>query len=125
MFPAESQEGDHEVVEVPVQHRLDVPRLIAAAQILHELVRSEDIRADLAPPGDVAQRPGKGLQLLYRRSARWRSASLAARICRAFALFWCWLRSFWHEVTIPVGRCVIRTAESVTFTCWPPAPEER
>ena len=31
-----------------------------------------------------------------RRSSRWRSASLAARICMALALFWCWLRSFWH-----------------------------
>ena len=34
-------------------------------------------------------------------------------------------RSFWHETTIPVGRCVIRTAESVLFTCCPPAPLER
>ena len=25
--------------------------------------------------------------------------------------------------TIPVGKCVIRTAESVVFTCCPPAPE--
>src|SRR5436305_496170 len=24
---------------------------------------------------------------------------------------------------MPVGRCVIRTAESVLLTCWPPAPE--
>ena len=26
---------------------------------------------------------------------------------------------------MPVGRCVRRTAESVTLTCWPPAPLER
>ena len=26
---------------------------------------------------------------------------------------------------MPVGRCVMRTAESVLFTCWPPAPLER
>src|SRR6266542_342828 len=26
---------------------------------------------------------------------------------------------------IPVGRCVIRTAESVVLTLWPPGPEER
>ena len=26
---------------------------------------------------------------------------------------------------MPVGRCVMRTAESVTLTCWPPAPLER
>ena len=34
-------------------------------------------------------------------------------------------RSFWHCTTIPVGRWVIRTAESVLFTCWPPAPLAR
>ena len=27
--------------------------------------------------------------------------------------FWIWERSFWHCTTTPVGRCVIRTAESV------------
>ena len=40
-----------------------------------------------------------------------------------FALFWCC--DFSELVTtIPVGRCVILTAESVVFTCWPPAPED-
>ena len=29
------------------------------------------------------------------------------------------------ETTMPVGLCVMRTAESVLFTCWPPAPEAR
>ena len=43
----------------------------------------------------------------------------------ARALFWSWLRSFWHDTTMPVGRWVMRTAESVTLTCWPPAPDER
>ena len=43
----------------------------------------------------------------------------------ARARFWCWLRSFWQLTTMPVGRCVMRTAESVLLTCWPPAPEER
>ena len=41
------------------------------------------------------------------------------------SLFADWLRSFWTATTMPLGRCVIRTAESVLFTCWPPAPEER
>ncbi len=36
-----------------------------------------------------------------------------------------WLRSFWQATTMPVGRWVTRTAESVTLTCWPPAPLER
>jgi hypothetical protein len=26
---------------------------------------------------------------------------------------------------MPVGRCVMRTAESVVFTPWPPGPDER
>ena len=33
------------------------------------------------------------------------------------SLFWCCDRSFWQLTTMPVGRCVMRTAESVTFTC--------
>ena len=79
MFPAKSQKRDHEVVKIPVQHRLDVARLVAGAQVLDELVGREDIGADLASPGDVAQGPREGLELL-RRSSRWRSASLAPRI---------------------------------------------
>ena len=43
----------------------------------------------------------------------------------ACALFLCWLRSSWHSTTVPVGRWVMRMAESVLFTCWPPAPEAR
>ena len=58
-------------------------------------------------------------------SSRCRSASRAARICIALALFWICERSFWHDTTTPVGRCVMRTAESVTLTCWPPAPDDR
>ena len=43
----------------------------------------------------------------------------------ALARFWCCDRSFWQDTTTPVGRWVIRTAESVTLTCWPPAPCDR
>ena len=39
--------------------------------------------------------------------------------------FWCWLRSLCTATTMPVGRCVMRTAQSVLLTCWPPAPEAR
>ena len=51
--------------------------------------------------------------------------SRALRTFIAEALFLCCERSFWQVTTIPVGACVIRTAESVTFTCCPPAPLER
>ncbi len=43
----------------------------------------------------------------------------------ALARFLCCDRSFWHCTTMPVGMCVMRTADSVRFTCWPPAPEAR
>ena len=43
----------------------------------------------------------------------------------ARSLFWCCERSLWHWTTVLVGRWVMRTAESVRLTCWPPLPEER
>ena len=43
----------------------------------------------------------------------------------ALALFLCWLFSSWISTTRPVGRWVIRTAESVVLTDWPPGPDER
>ena len=33
--------------------------------------------------------------------------------------------SFWQLATMPLGRCVIRTAESVVFTLCPPGPLDR
>src|SRR2546421_6999038 len=39
--------------------------------------------------------------------------------------FLCWLRSFCIDTTMPVGRWVMRMAESVLLTFWPPAPEAR
>jgi len=50
------------------------------------------------------------------------SSSLAIKIFMAVVLLACCERSFWHWTTIPVAKWVIRTAESVLFTCWPPAP---
>jgi hypothetical protein len=35
------------------------------------------------------------------------------------ALFFPWLRSSWQTTTWPDGMCVIRTADSSCFTCWP------
>ena len=43
----------------------------------------------------------------------------------ALARFLCCDRSFWHCTTMPVGKCVMRIAESVRLTCWPPAPDAR
>ena len=44
---------------------------------------------------------------------------------QAVARFLCCERSCWQATTMPDGICVMRTAESVRFTCWPPAPEAR
>jgi hypothetical protein len=46
-------------------------------------------------------------------------------IAIASALLRCCERSFCDDTTMPVGLCVMRTAESVLFTCWPPAPDAR
>ena len=43
----------------------------------------------------------------------------------ACSRFCSWLFSFWQLTTMPVGRWVMRTAESVVLTVWPPGPEER
>jgi hypothetical protein len=43
----------------------------------------------------------------------------------ADSLFCSWLFSFWQDTTMPVGRWVIRTAESVVLTLWPPGPDDR
>ncbi len=52
-------------------------------------------------------------------------SSRARRMRRADSLFCSWLFSFWQDTTSPLGRWVIRTAESVVFTLCPPGPEER
>ena len=58
-------------------------------------------------------------------SATRRSSNRARSTSIPLSLFWscdfwsCWL------TTSPVGRCVMRTAESVVFTLWPPGPLER
>ena len=44
---------------------------------------------------------------------------------QAVARFLCCERSCWQATTMPVGIWVMRTAESVVLTCWPPAPDER
>ena len=55
-------------------------------------------------------------------SCRRRASSLACRTVIADARFWICERSFWQDTTIPVGMWVIRTAESVVLTPWPPGP---
>ena len=44
-----------------------------------------------------------------------RSRAFSSDIARL--RFLCCERSSWHSTTMPVGRCVMRTAESVLLTC--------
>ena len=43
----------------------------------------------------------------------------------ADSLFCSWHFSFWQDTTMPLGRWVMRTAESVVLTHCPPGPDER
>ncbi|MNC96169.1 hypothetical protein D3C83_134640 [compost metagenome] len=53
------------------------------------------------------------------------SYNFAFSIAIASARLRCCERSFCDATTMLVGRWVMRTAESVLFTCCPPAPEAR
>src|SRR5919198_733820 len=59
-FPAAAGGGaaaelrGHELIEVPVEHSLDVARLDARPVVLDHLVGLQHVRADLVPEGDVA-----------------------------------------------------------------------
>ena len=53
------------------------------------------------------------------------ASSRAFRSDSARERFLCCERSSWHSTTMPLGRWVMRIAESVLLTCCPPAPEER
>jgi len=58
-------------------------------------------------------------------SASARSYRRARSTRSAFSRFCSWDFSSCMETTMPDGRCVSRTAESVVLTDCPPGPEER
>ena len=89
------------------------------AVVLDHLVGVEYVAPDLVAPIRLDVPAGmRAASLPARRSAA-RGAGLQHSHRRA--LFWCWKRSFWLWTMMPVGRCVRRTAESVSLTCWSPA----
>src|SRR6266540_822863 len=61
---AAAQLGGDELVEVPIQDRLDVARLDPGPVVLDQLVRVQDVRADLVPEGDPAPLPTERRELL-------------------------------------------------------------
>ena len=113
------------VVEVAVQHALDVADLDVGAVVLDHRVGVQHVGADLRSPADVLRLALLLGDLLAAPLCSSSSISLEVSIFIAVCLLADCERSFWHCTTVPVGLCVIRTAESVLFTCWPPAPEAR
>jgi cytoskeletal protein CcmA (bactofilin family) len=114
----------HELVQIAVQHPLRVGAFMAGAQVLDQLVGLQNVGADLVAPADI------GLGFRLRRWPLPRAFEAPARTdgraaCPGGGRFLCCERSFWHCTTMPVGSWVMRTAESVVLTCWPPAPDAR
>ncbi len=120
----EQQRLDHEV-EVAGEHvGQSVDR--GADPVVGDPVLLEVVRADLLAPTAAADlRPPFGREFLVALAAAASSYSRARSTCIARARFWSWLRSSCIVTTTPVGTWVMRTAESVVLTCWPPAPDER
>jgi len=87
---------------------------------LREVIRADPLAPLAGSNLALAVGGDRGLPFFLRRSS---SRALSTRI--AFARFLICERSSWQVTTRPVGRCVIRTAESVVLTPWPPGPDER
>ena len=123
-FEARFQAGLDEFVQVAVQHFLRVAAFDAGAQILD--ARSGRARScgsgcpsrcrTWSLPAHPSRRCASALPA--------RTASPPASSSRVSRLA-CWLRPVWQATTVLVGMWVMRTADSVLLTCWPPAPDER
>ena len=117
--------GADEAVEVAVEHALGVADLEVRAVVLDHRVRVQDVGADLRAEVDVLRLAALARDLLLAlalleldqlasaaspsRSRGWPTASARSGTARR----------------CPIGLWVIRTAESVLLTCWPPAPDAR
>ena len=71
-------------------------------------------------------RAALGTLVFLRTRGGWaRRLRIDAIFCRQSWRFWNWLRVSRAVTVMPVGTCVMRTAESVVFTPWPPGPFDR
>ena len=123
--PAGPQElGADEAVEVAVEHALGVAHLVVRAVVLDHRVRVQDVGADLRAEVHVLRLAALLGDLLLALALLELDQLGAQHLIAVSRLADC-ERSFWHCTTIPLGRWVMRTAESVLLTCWPPAPEAR
>ena len=95
------------------------------AQVLHHLIGLQHIGPDLVAPARIALVFMRGVD--RRRCACPAPADKAATSARSSQMsrFWCCDFIDWRSPRYSVGKWVIRTAESVVLTCWPPAPDDR
>ena len=114
-----------ELVEVALEDRVE-PMLRELDAVVGEAVLGEVVGADLL--GSLAaRRSARGASRPAPACCRSRSCSYRrARSTRiALSRFLSCERSSCIATTMPVGMCVMRTAESVVLTLWPPGPVER
>ena len=122
--PLVGGEGGDDVVEVAGEHVGEAvdrePDAVVGEPVLLEVVGADLLAppaaADLRAPLGRALGVALALGQLEQPGAQHRIARL--RFCS-------WLRSSCIDTTMPVGRWVMRTAESVVLTLWPPGPLER
>ena len=111
--------GLEEAVDIAVEDGAGLPDLVLGAEVLDHLVRVQDVGPHLVAPGrfDIAGELllGRRLLLLLEQEQPDFSTQRATR-------FWICDFSFCIETTMPVGRWVIRTAESVVLTDCRPGP---
>ena len=116
-----SQRVDHGV-QVAVDDLVEVVGLVADPVVGDPVLR-EVVGADPLASGRPCATWLRRSAAASASASSWAAASSRARRMRsACSLFCSWLFSFWQDTTMPVGRWVIRTAESVVFTLCPPGP---
>ena len=114
-----------DLVQVAVHDRVDLVQRqvdpVIGDAALRKIVRADALAAVAASRSATcdAPLPCSAARCRSRSSRREASTDIACARLR------CCERSSWHSTTRPVGRCVMRTAESVLLTCWPPAPDAR
>ena len=115
------QAGFHEFVEVAVR-TLSVSPLDAGAQVLDARL-VQHVGTDLAAPAHVGLGPSSACEAARCASgSRARTAAPQHLHRRVAVLVLAALGLAGHDGM--VGTWVMRTADSVLLTCWPPAPEE-
>ncbi len=116
-FPLSPELGFDERVDVTVEHGVDVARLVLGAQILDQSgtapSRTNGSGSPTPPPtgAPTASRARcavrrAGVRPAWHRGSAWPWPCSGAGCARSG-----------HDTTMPVGRWVIRTAESVLLTC--------